>query len=968
MTVDLKTKRDIKEFSFTWTYEGGYGGGVSPKDNMATIRYDRPGTYTIKVEVYDGSDMWKVKEIKSVKLAEARHTITIEPSLKDAKIGLKVSGPNKVTLGDTITLGAETIAEPRIKAKLKPPVWYVSQGQILLSPDEEDPFSGKQSGQNIGQGASITYKPVTSGEHRFSATVFGEGVSGAAASDSITVYVDCRIVEGPDGRKNQQCELKGEEREEKLTIILMPDRTNVKSGEKININAVAKGGKPPYAFAWKGKVEGDGPSVTFIPSKTDRILNLEVRDGKGQTAKESLTFNVDTLSAPLEGLKDKVIFGTSADARVPVGSDKWILWQSSPNITLSEQETRGGMTTTITFDRMGKVKVWADVRVKKGEVYETTASTDQFEVTVLPLDARIEFDPPAQKIGGSVSAQVKIAQAVNSSTIKYVWLDPPTANREMLADYWIRFTVRDSKPVPIEVELRSTRANETVVNLKRPYDSQGKSPDTPTGPPDDTARKSKRKDAVAGLDKAKIAVSEGRLDEGINLAEGAAKTDPTYTEASDAARKWKTEKDTVTKQLSKVQELIKASRYGDAERELLVAKNLHPKYPPVIDAEKELREKKDTYNRMVAASFEKLSKAKESASKGKLDEAIQQAEEGATIFPGNKEASAYAFKLRKEREIVLAQIGKTRKLISDSLFAEARKELTVAQNLHGNYKPVVETAVALGDASGKYDSVVRESLYSVRSLNEQKEFQAALDKTKRIRETMKLYGSNDEQLRQQENWAKQWQARKERQIGMLKGANEKVRNYDYAGALKAYDEGFADSQNIYNGREPEYKEASRLRDEASRKNKRLGELTGVVIASAAENKDPYYDQVYVLTDALKAVDEAITLQPNNEQFKRWREKILARAEKTKKEGERTAAGRRCLDVAGNAERAYLTNESYLQAKKLQWGEKLEEQQQIYLITAIQNYTESLKYLPDTNIEKKIKGLQTTLDGRKKISR
>ena len=49
----------------------------------------------------------------------------------------------------------------------------------------------------------------------------------------------------------------------------------------------------------------------------------------------------------------------------------------------------------------------------------------------------------------------------------------------------------------------------------------------------------------------------------------------------------------------------------------------------------------------------------------------------------------------------------------------------------------------------------------------------------------------------------------------------------------------------------------------------------------------------------------------------------------------------------------------------QWGEKLEEQQQTYLTTAIQNYGESLKYIPDAAVEKKIKDLQATLEGRKK---
>ena len=1075
LAVDLKTKRDIKEFLFTWTYEGAYSSSITQNDQMVNIRYDKPGTYEIKVEVFDATDRLKVKEIKSVKLAEAKHKITVEPSVKDAKIELKISGTDKIIIGDTVNLSVEVIAEERIKAKLKPPVWWYvsrdgeSRSRVTRSRDFID---YRVWAKSIGQGSEVSYKPKIADTHEFTAVVFGEGVLGEAASATKRVSVNCKIVDSFGSHQTTKCYLDGAEKDEKLGITIIPDRTNVKSGEKININSVVKGGVPPYSFVWSGKVEGGGSCIRFIPSRTERTLTVEVKDGKGQSAKETITFNVDTVTVPLEGLKDKVVFGTSLEVRVPVESDKWVLWQSSPNISFHNQETVGGRATFVTFDRMDKVKVWADVRVRKGEVYETVASTEQFDVIVQPFDGRIEFDPPAQKTGGSVNAQVKITQPVNTSTINYVWIDPPTSNREMVRDYWIKFTVPDEKPVPVEVELRSKRANETIVNLKRPFDPEGKTTVTTTSVPDDTAKKSKRKEAAAGLENAKTAVSQGRLDEGITLADESVKTDPTFTEAADALKKWKTEKDMVIKQISKVNELVKTSKFSDAEKELAVVKSLHPKYPPIINAEKELRDKKDSYNKTVAASNDKFSKAKDAASKGRLDEAIalaqesaqinkantaasayaeklkseknivqekarncrtlaeqerfadaekaineakklhplyqpvvdadtflktrkaaydkkvkdsndklarakldvrkgmldeaiKQSEEAIAINPANKEAAAFASKLKKDRETIMIQIDKTKKLIGESKFADAQKELITAKNLNNTYKPISETEQMLTDAWRKYDSDVRDRLYEVRSANERKDFQGALDKAGKIRETMKLYGSNEEQLRQQENWAKQMKVQKDRQINILKSAGDMAKNYDYTGALKAYEEGFANGQNIYNGSEPEYKEAFQLRDDAYRKNKRLGELSPI-ISNAAENTDPYYTQTHVLENGLKAVDEAIVLQPNNEQFRKWREKIIARAEKRKAENERFQMGRKHLDLAAGAERSYSINESSMQAKKLNWGEKLEEQQHKYLATAITNYTESLKYIPDQNIEKRIKEIQATLEGRKKF--
>jgi len=966
LAVDLKTKRDIKEFSFVWIFEGGYdSGGAMQNENMAVVRYPKPGTYEIKVEVYNRSDAWKVKEIKSVKLAEAKHKITIEPSLKDAKIELKISGNDKIVLGDTVNLSVEISADEKAKSKLKTPVWFVTRPRVIFAPDEGDPLSNKQWGKSIGQGANISYKPVVADEHVFSAEVFGEGVSGAVASASRRVSVSCKVLESFGAHQTTRCHLEGAEKDDKLSVMLMPDRTNVKSGEKININAVARGGSPPYTFKWVEKVEGEGPSVRFVPSRNNRTVTVEVKDAKNQIAKESINFNVDTVIVPLEGLKEKVVFGTTLDVRVPVEGDKLVLWQSSPNVTFKELEGKGGQTNTITFDRMDKVKVWADVRVRKGEVYETVASTEQFEVNVQPFDARIEFDPPVQKIGGNVNAQVKITQPVNASTVNFVWIDPPTSNREMVTDYWIKFKVPDEKPVPIEVELRSKRANETIVNLKRPFGPEGKTAVATTPAPDDTVKKTKRKDAVAGLEKAKSAVSQGRLDEGITLADESAKIDPTFTEAVEVSKKWKAEKDVVVKQAARAKELAEALRFAEAEKELAVAQKLHPKYRPVIDADTFLKERKAAHDKKVKDSNDKLANAKLDVRKGKLDEAILKSEEAVAIFPGNKDAAAYATKLKKDRETILLQIDKTKKLIADALFADAQKELIFAQNLNGMYKPVVDTAQILGDAWRKYDSDVRNRLYEVRSANERKDFDQAIDKAKKIRETMKLYGYNDEQLRHQENWAKQKKVQKDKQIGFLKSAGDKLRSYDYVGALKAFEEGFADSQNIFSGSEPEFKEAFRLRDDAYIKNKRLNELTPI-ITNAAENTDPYYGQVHVLANALKAVDEAIALQPNNEQFRKWREQIVAKADKKKAENERFATGRKYIDAAAGAERSYSINESYIQAKQLNWGEKLEEQQHKYLETAILNYVESLKYIPDAGVEKKIKELQKTLDDRRKF--
>ena len=92
---------------------------------------------------------------------------------------------------------------------------------------------------------------------------------------------------------------------------------------------------------------------------------------------------------------------------------------------------------------------------------------------------------------------------------------------------------------------------------------------------------------------------------------------------------------------------------------------------------------------------------------------------------------------------------------------------------------------------------------------------------------------------------------------------------------------------------------------------------------------------------------------------------MARAEKTKGDNERTAAGRKYLDAARSEENTYLSQVSYVQSKSGQWGENVEVDMQSHIQKAMDNYRESLKYIPDAAVEKKIKELEATLEGRKK---
>lgn len=109
---------------------------------------------------------------------------------------------------------------------------------------------------------------------------------------------------------------------------------------------------------------------------------------------------------------------------------------------------------------------------------------------------------------------------------------------------------------------------------------------------DDIARSNKAKEAYEKIEKAKELVKQGKLDEGIKMADEASKLDPKNTEATALANKWKDEKKKVLSSLINTDTLLKKNKIDEAEKELSEARKLHPGYQPVADAEKLLNNKK----------------------------------------------------------------------------------------------------------------------------------------------------------------------------------------------------------------------------------------------------------------------------------------------------------------------------------------------------------------------------------------
>ncbi|QQS31757.1 MAG: tetratricopeptide repeat protein [Acidobacteriota bacterium] len=111
------------------------------------------------------------------------------------------------------------------------------------------------------------------------------------------------------------------------------------------------------------------------------------------------------------------------------------------------------------------------------------------------------------------------------------------------------------------------------------------------------------------LAEAKALVAKGQLDEGITMIDQVVVAAPKNTEAKNLSTKWKKDRTTIQTQLGKVKDLITKQAFNDAAKELTVAKNLHNLYPPVVEAEKELNEKTNAYQKGVGDAVAAINEA-----------------------------------------------------------------------------------------------------------------------------------------------------------------------------------------------------------------------------------------------------------------------------------------------------------------------------------------------------------------------
>ena len=726
---------------------------------------------------------------------------------------------------------------------------------------------------------------------------------------------------GSDALKNALEDVRKENRKhiKPLKVRLNHEKCpiHVQLGDIVNFYTVIDGGIPPHTVSWSGDGQAKDQQFTFANSRKPgtHAISATVNDDDGHSATVSCPVVVDAITVKIEKTSpaaETLPVGSKASFRAVVmsgsntaGGSLKFQWQPHPEVQFGDAKKplyeTDSPNTTATYTKTGTFRMWVQVLKKMGETWQTVGESEQITMQVVNPKLELTFAPKDPWVGQEVKAKLSVKPEVKE--IDFRWMPVPGNAKQSMESKdgrEITFTLKDDKPAEIQVNARVPKSGEDLGEAKGTVKAK-KYAVTVTGPKAMGPKPKVWKEGV-GLVDVENAIAVDQIVEFAANIQPSALTGPVKYQWSVTSGPC-----TVSNPASR-EARVTASAAGGCELAVALRdKNDVPlgeaRGSFSASVSRETIKKGQDKAKSVEESKKKLQDAKNKIRKGDYDGAIRNADDAAKLDPANKEAAATAGKLRKEKETIHQQIEKAKKLMDENRFADAQKELIVASNLNSYYPPVPAANKELGDRWGRYNAEVRDKVYEVRSANEKKDFGKALEIAAAWRASTKLDPYAERELKQQEDWAKQWKAQKDRQIAILKVAGEKVKAYDYAGALKSYEEGFANGQNIYNGTELEYKEAVELRGQAFQKNKRLGELTPV-IQNAAESKDAYYNQNHVLEGALKTADEAIALQPTNEQLEKWREQIVARAGKTKADSERIAAGRKYLDAARNAEKRF----------------------------------------------------------------
>lgn len=878
--------------------------------------------------------------VKSIKLGPGG-SLTSYPGDKDPASSLKDPADKPKQLKVSLTVDKRLILTGE-KAAVR---------AVVENADPKDqPLTYTWTGEHEGQGANVGFAAAKPGKYTLKVEVKSpKGVVGTAS-------LDLEVVEG------------------KVEIVkVSPTGNSIPVGGKATFQV--KFSRVPgksYIYRWQPQPEAawdnpEGPATqaaaTFKRPGPVKVW-VTVLEKKGT----SLTTVAESAQLSLEVVRPQLkltfspttpLISEEVRARVevtPVPPDLSLRWQPLPNNAQLLKESQDGREITFALkdDKPVPVKVLALVKGPGDSLGEAsgTIQARKFKVTATvvgpmgpepmkwdPAKGGLVPDPKAIAIHQNVRVKAAIAPDPSKGPVRWRWSVNPDSHIQLGEPGSTEIMVNRSQVGTCELTVvaedsQGSKLGEAKTSFQVTVDQ---------GSLSKTLREEAQKKAAAG-----------HLDEAIALMEQAVKLDPVSTANANFLKKLKTDKETIGKQLEKTNALISQGKFVEAEKELVVAKRVNAKYPPVLEAEKRLAAAKVGPNKEAEA---KLAQAKTLASQGRLDEAIRLAAEAAKLDPRNAEAP---------------------KLVSDwqALQKKAAGLKAEGKNLEGQGK--LEGAVA------KYQEALKLAVDS-QLAQHVAALQARLGKDKQNREQAAKLRQEGEALEGQKKLAEAI-AKYQESLRILPDAKlaEHVRALQtqvdqekQAQKDKEKQAGAEKTKPVQLDKEKDHKElARRLRNEGAALQQQ-GKLMEAI--------DKYKESLKYYPDPkLEAETRSLQARLDKEAkeffYKGFAERLRREGKTLQEKGklpEAVAKYKESLKYQADPKLQEYTKGLEAQLQKDTGPQKNQEiatrlrregktlQDQGKLPEAIAKYRESLKYQPDPGLEAQIRTLQTLLDKGKK---
>lgn len=223
---------------------------------------------------------------------------------------------------------------------------------------------------------------------------------------------------------------------QKRSVKLSADKTSLLIGRTVSVSCRVDAGADAaeqLEYDWSGNHAGKGAQVDFMSSKPGKFtLTVTVRGKLGVIGSDSIEFTVTDFQPVIEEIPQSLLYGQTTDLRINLpeetNSKYSIAWQSDPPLLFEHPSTTTGRNK-VTFTRMGKVKIWAQIkRSTSGD--EQSSETKQISTTITAPKFKIDFVPASgAKLGQEVKALISETPSIQDALLNFKWESPPSSNR-----------------------------------------------------------------------------------------------------------------------------------------------------------------------------------------------------------------------------------------------------------------------------------------------------------------------------------------------------------------------------------------------------------------------------------------------------------------------------------------------------------------------------------------------------------